>query len=236
MNDDGSFQKFEIDDIEYDGKELCDRFDRVVRTAYQNRLNKRNENKYLDYSWYLWCGPVSPLFGKQKMTTFERYFIADKPAHKESRNPYYKLAYGSEEICNTILKEFNLEPESSHIVNGHVPVKVKKGESPIKANGKLFVIDGGMSIPYQKVTGVSGYTLIFNSFGLVLVEHKEFGSKQEAVEDEKDIISDRIFIERNAKRKQVCDTDVGKVIQTQVDDLKMLLGAFREGLIKERIS
>jgi len=236
MNEDGSFQKFEIDEIEYDGKELCDRFDRAVRTAYQNRLNKRTENKYLDYSWYLWCGPVSPLFGKQKMTTFERYFIADKAIHKEARNPYYKLAYDSEEICNTILKEFELEPESSHIVNGHVPVKVKKGESPIKANGKLFVIDGGMSIPYQKVTGVSGYTLIFNSFGLVLVEHKEFGSKQQAIEDEKDIISDRIFIERNAKRKQVSDTDVGKLLQAQVDDLKMLLGAYREGLIKERIS
>jgi len=234
MNEDGEFQEFEIDGAKYAGKELCDRFDRAVRNAYQQRLKPRNENQNLDYSWYLWCGPVSPLFGKQKMTTFERYFLNDKPIQKEARNHYYKLAYENEKVCDFILEEFGLTPEESHIVNGHVPVKVKKGESPIKANGKLFVIDGGMSIPYQSVTGVSGYTLIFNSFGLVLVEHKEFGSKQEAVENEKDIISDRIFIERNAKRKQVSDTDVGKVLQSQVNDLKMLLSAFREGLIKER--
>ena len=234
MNEAGEFQEFEIDGAKYAGKELCDRFDRAVRNAYQQRLKPWSENQNLDYSWYLWCGPVSPLFGKQKMTTFERYFLNDKPIQKEARNHYYKLAYENEKVCDFILEEFGLKPDESHIVNGHVPVKVKKGESPIKANGKLFVIDGGMSIPYQSVTGVSGYTLIFNSFGLVLVEHKEFGSKQEAVENEKDIISDRIFIERNAKRKQVIDTDVGKVLQSQVNDLKMLLSAFREGLIKER--
>ncbi len=234
MNEDGKFEKFEIDGAKYAGKELCDRFDRAVRNAYQRRLKPRDENQNLDYSWYLWCGPVSPLFGKQRMTTFERYFLNDKSVQKEARNDYYKLAYENEKVCDFILEEFGLDPDESHIVNGHVPVKVKKGESPIKANGKLFVIDGGMSIPYQSVTGVSGYTLIFNSYGLVLVEHKEFGTKQEAVKNEKDIISDRIFIERNAKRKQVSHTDVGKVLQAQVNDLKMLLGAFREGLIKER--
>jgi len=235
MNENGKFQKFEIEGVEYDGKELCDRFDRAVRSAYQLRHRACDDNPNLDYSWYLWCGPVSPLFGKQKMTTFERYFINDKAIQKEERNHYYKLAYDNEKVCDMILEEFGLNPKDSHIVNGHVPVKVKKGESPIKANGKLFVIDGGMSIPYQAVTGVSGYTLIFNSFGMVLVEHKEFGSKQEAVEDEKDIISNRIFIERNAKRKQVSHTDVGKLLQTQIDDLKMLLVAYREGLITERV-
>jgi len=235
MNEDGSFQSMKINNKEYSGMELCDRFDRAVRSAYQNRFKKKSENTYLDFSWYLWCGPVSPLFGKQKMTTFERYFIDDKGVQKEERNPYYNYAYNSEEACEKILEEFNLDPESSHIVNGHVPVKVKKGESPIKANGKLFVIDGGMSIPYQKVTGVSGYTLIFNSYGLVLVEHKEFGSKQEAVENEKDIISDRIFIERNAKRKRVSHTDIGVELESQISDLKMLLSAYREGLIKQRI-
>jgi fructose-1,6-bisphosphatase-3 len=235
MTKDGEFQAFEIDGNKYSGKELCDRFDRAVRSAFQNRYKKRSDNQYLDYGWYLWCGAVSPLFGKQKMTTFERYFIDNKDVQKEERNPYYKYAYESEEVCDKILEEFNLDAKNSHIVNGHVPVKVKKGESPIKANGKLFVIDGGMSIPYQKVTGVSGYTLIFNSYGLVLVEHKEFGSKQEAIEHEKDIISDRIFIERNAKRKRVSHTDVGKVLESQINDLKMLLAAFRDGLIKERI-
>ena len=235
MNEDGKFQEFEIDGAKYKGKELCDRFDRAARSAYQQRNKKRAENKNLDYSWYLWCGPCSPLFGKQKMTTFERYFINDKAIQKEERNDYYKLAYDNEKVCDMILKEFGLDPDNSHIVNGHVPVKVKKGESPIKANGKLFVIDGGMSIPYQSVTGVSGYTLIFNSYGLVLVEHKEFGSKQEAIENERDIISNRIFIERNAKRKRVIDTDVGKVLKSQVNDLIMLLAAYREGLIIERV-
>lgn len=235
MDNNGDFMKFEIKGKEYAGKELCDRLDIAVRNAYQQRFRKRIENKNLDYSWYLWCGPASPIFGKQKMTTFERYFINDKSIQKEVRNPYYKLAYENENVCDEILVEFGLDPKTSHIVNGHVPVKVKKGESPIKANGKLFVIDGGMSIPYQAVTGVSGYTLIYNSFGLVLVEHKEFGSKQEAIENERDIISNRIFIERNAKRKRVSDTDAGKVIQAQVDDLKMLLATYREGLIKERI-
>ncbi len=234
MTEKGGFMKFEIDGLKHSGKELCDKFDRVVRNAYQQRFLPRDKNHNLDYSWYLWCGSASPLFGKEKMTTFERYFLDDKTLQKEARNPYYKLAYENEKVCDDILEEFGLNPIDSHIVNGHVPVKVKKGESPIKANGKLFVIDGGMSIPYQSVTGVSGYTLIFNSYGLVLVEHKEFGSKQQAIENEKDIISNRIFIERNAKRKQVSNTDVGKVIQTQIDDLKMLLLAFREGLIKER--
>jgi fructose-1,6-bisphosphatase-3 len=184
----------------------------------------------------LWCGALSPLFGKQRMTTFERYFVADKATHKEERNPYYSLAFKEEKYCNLILEEFGLAPKNSHIVNGHVPVKVKKGESPIKANGKLFVIDGGMSIPYQSVTGVSGYTLIYNSFGLVLVEHNAFDSKQVAIEKEKDIISNRIFIETNANRKTVMDTDVGKEISCQIDDLKMLLAAFRKGVIKERAS
>ena len=169
-----------------------------------------------------------------KMATFERYYIEDKATHKEGRNAYYNLAYAEEKYCDKILSEFELDPAISHIVNGHVPVKVKKGESPIKANGKLFVIDGGMSIPYQQVTGVSGYTLIFNSYGLVLVEHKEFSSMANAIKEEKDIISDRVFIEGNTARKRVSDTDVGKELNVQINDLKLLLAAFRKGLIKEK--
>ncbi len=234
MNDKGDFEKFEIEGKIYSGKLLCDHFDRVARKGYFQRKSKVEENTSLDYMWYLWCGPLSPLFGKMKMATFERYFIEDKDTHKEGRNPYYILAFNEEKYCNQILKEFDLDPKNSHIVNGHVPVKVKKGESPIKANGKLFVIDGGMSIPYQKVTGVSGYTLIYNSYGLVLVEHKEFSSMANAIKDEKDIISDRVFIEGNATRKSVGDTDVGKDVKLQISDLKMLLAAFRKGLIKEK--
>ena len=233
LDEKGEFARFEIDGSRYSGKELCDNFDRVARKAYHHRFNRKYETT-ADYLWYLWCGALSPLFGKTKMATFERYFIAEKETHKENRNPYYELAYNNETFCNAILEEFGLTRENSHIVNGHVPVKVRKGESPIKANGKLFVIDGGMSVPYQKVTGVSGYTLIYNSYGLVLVEHEHFDSKRQAVVEEKDIISKRIFIEANATRKRVKDTDIGKELMAQITDLKMLLTAYRKGLIKER--
>ncbi len=229
----GNFADFEIDGSKYSGKALCDNFDRVARKAYHHRFSRHYETT-ADYLWYLWCGALSPLFGKTKMATFERYFIAEKETHEEKSNPYYELAYDNEAFCTAILKEFGLTGKHSRIVNGHVPVKVRKGESPIKANGKLFVIDGGMSVPYQKVTGVSGYTLIYNSYGLVLVEHEHFDSKHQAVVEEKDIISKRIFIEANAIRKRVKDTDIGKDLMAQISDLKMLLTAYRKGLIKER--
>jgi len=233
MNDDGTFQALDVEGKNYTGKKLLDNLERVARKGYFNRYNHISDDSSLDYTWYLWCGPVSPLFGKKKMATFERQFIADKAPHKEESNAYYKLAYHNENYCNMILEEFGLEPEKSHIINGHVPVKVNKGEKPVKANGKLFVIDGGMSKPYQKVTGVAGYTLIYNSYGLVLVEHQQFESAQKAIEEEKDIISKRMIIEKDAVRKRVKDTDVGKEIQLQIDDLTMLLAAFRKGLIKE---
>ena len=233
MDSKGNFASFEIEGSKYSGKALCDHFDRVARKAYHHRFN-RNYETTADYLWYLWCGALSPLFGKTKMATFERYFLAEEETYEEKRNPYYELVYDNETFCNAILKEFGLTGKNSRIVNGHVPVKVRKGESPIKANGKLFVIDGGMSVPYQKVTGVSGYTLIYNSYGLVLVEHEHFDSKRQAIVEEKDIISKRIFIEAKAIRKRVKDTDIGKDLMTQISDLKMLLTAYRKGLIKER--
>lgn len=229
-----TFQEFEIGGSAVSGKKLCDRFEIAVRRGYQHRFSPKNENANLDYFWYLWCGEASPLFGKKKMATFERYFVADKSTHKEERNEYYNLVYNDAKYAGKILEEFGLDPDNSHIVNGHIPVKVKKGESPIKANGKLFVIDGGMSKPYQKVTGVAGYTLIYNSYGLVLVEHEHFESRQKAIEDEIDIISNRIFIEAKTNRKRVRNTDIGKELQSQIDDLKLLLAAYRKGLIKER--
>ncbi len=233
MNDDGTFQSLTIEGKEYSGKKLFDNLERLARKGYFNRYSYRSDDSNLDYTWYLWCGTVSPLFGKKKMATFERQFIAEKETHKEEQNAYYKLAYNSEQYCDLIMEEFGLDPAVSHIVNGHIPVKVIKGESPIKANGKLFVIDGGMSIPYQKVTGVAGYTLIYNSYGLVLVEHQHFESSQKAIEEEKDIISKRMIIEKNATRKRVKDTDVGKELQLQINDLEILLAAFRKGVIKE---
>ncbi len=234
MNAEGGFQSLVIEGKRYSGKALCDNLERVARKGHYNRFRHHDDDSSLDYTWYLWCGSVSPVFGKKKMATFERQFVAEKETHKEDRNSYYKLAYNDEKYASKILQEFGLDPKISHIVNGHVPVKVKKGESPIKANGKLFVIDGGMSIPYQKVTGVAGYTLIYNSYGLVLVEHHHFESAQKAIENEKDIISKRVDIETNPKRKRVKNTDIGKEIKLQIDDLKMLLAAYRKGLIKER--
>lgn len=234
LNENGTFESLDVEGKKYSGKDLCDNLDRVARKGHYNRFNHKSDDSSLDYTWYLWCGSVSPLFGKKKMATFERQFVAEKETHKEERNAYYKLVFESEKYADLVLKEFGLHPKRSHIINGHVPVKVKKGESPIKANGKVFVIDGGMSIPYQSVTGVSGYTLIYNSYGLVLVEHHHFESKQKAIKEEKDIISKRIIIENNAVRKRVSDTDIGKEIKLQIEDLKMLLTAFRKGLVKER--
>lgn len=232
MNDDGTLQEFEVEGKAYVGKALCNNLERVVRKGFINRHKNKIDDSSLDYTWYLWCGPASPLFGKKKMATFERQFIEDKATHKEDRNGYFKLAYNDEKVVDMIFREFDLDPKKSHIMNGHVPVKVIKGESPVKANGKLFVIDGGMSIPYQQVTGVTGYTLIYNSYGLVLVEHQHFETVEEAIKFEKDIISERIEIEMSQERLRVRDTDIGAEVQLQIDDLTMLLEAFRKGLIK----
>jgi len=233
MTDSGDFTELSIEGIKYKGQELLGKFDRIARRAYFGNNDKENIiNK--DYMWYLWCGPESPVFGKKKMATFERYFIAEKETHKEIKNAYFRFR-DDEETCKMILENFDLDPNSGHIINGHVPVKAKKGENPIKANGRLLVIDGGMSIPYQKVTGISGYTLIYNSYGLVLVEHNQFTSIEDAITNDVDIISSRKIVETNIIRKRVCDTDVGKDLLNQITDLKMLLAAFRRGFIKEKI-
>lgn len=234
MNEDGTFYEMAIDGKKYKGKALLDRLDIIARRAYFT-CSKPNANPAdKAYMWYLWTGPYSPLFGKHRMTTFERYFIEDKETHKENRNPYYEFR-DKEETCNRIFEDFGINPETSHIINGHVPVKAMKGESPIKANGKLFVIDGGMSLPYQKVTGLSGYTLIYNSYGLILVEHNHFKSIEEAVKNNLDIVSSRQIVETNATRKRVADTDIGDDLKEQVGDLKMLLAAYRKGIVKERV-
>ena len=174
----------------------------------------------------LWCGAKSPVFGKDKMTTFEHYFVEDKAAHKENMNPYYKLSE-SEEVCCRILEEFGLPVEGSHIINGHVPVKLKDGEKPVKAGGKLFIIDGGLSKAYQSTTGIAGYTLIYNSHQLSLAEHMPFDPK-------KDSTPKVSMVERMPRRIMVADTDKGRELKAQIADLKELVAAYREGLIKER--
>lgn len=232
LKEDGSFEEVMIAEQTYSGKELLDQFDILARKSYFNRNVPGSVHKEQDFMWYLWCGPQSPLFGKTKMATFERYFINDKETHKEGKNPYFKLN-DSQEICESIISEFGLDPKTAHIINGHVPVKVKKGESPIKAGGKLLVIDGGLSKAYQKETGIAGYTLIYNSFGLMLVAHEPFESIYKTLTADRDILADITFLEKNASRKRVIDTDIGKVLSRQITDLEMLVSAFRKGYIKE---
>lgn len=233
LNDDGSFKKMKIDNITYSGKSYIDRTERVAREAYFGKANSESKLYALDTIWYLWCGCNSPLFGKDRMTTFERYFINDKSAHTEVKNPYYKYR-DDETICNNILTEFELTPHDSHIINGHVPVKTIQGESPIKANGKLLVIDGGFSKAYQPETGIAGYTLIYNSYGLLLASHAPFESTQKAIDEGKDILSSTIVLEKSTNRIRVIDTDIGLDIQDQIKDLESLLTAYRKGLIKEQ--
>ena len=235
VNEDGTFKKVQIGSSgkSYSGKAFFDRLEILVREGYFHKNNPEAKQYGMDITWYLWTGADSPLFGKDKMTTFERYFIDDKETHKEKKSYYFKLE-DNEDMCRRIFVEFGLNPECSHIINGHVPVKSKSGESPIKANGKLIVIDGGFSRAYQSTTGIAGYTLIYNSYGLLLVSHDPFESTQKAIEEENDIHSTIMVLEKEVERKRVKDTDAGEVMKTQIRDLEMLLDAYRLGFIKEQ--
>ena len=198
-------------------------------------LDPKEREDGKDTMWYIWLHPDSPLFGKNKMATFERYFLAEKETHVEKKNPYYALLE-NETVVDNIMIEFGLDPkEDTHIVNGHVPVKRKDGESPIKCNGKVMVIDGGFSRAYQKETGIAGYTLVYNSYGLLLVAHEPFESTEAAIEKESDIHSDSTVVKRTLERKKVEDTDVGKELKEQISDLEVLLAAYRSGVIAERM-
>ena len=207
------------------GKALMDYIGEQIQKAYFLGEDAPEKDNARDFMWYLWCGAKSPVFGKDKMTTFEHYFVADKAAGKEQMNPYYQLSQ-KVEVCERILAEFGLSGESAHIINGHVPVKIKDGETPVKANGKLFVIDGGLSKAYQKRTGIAGYTLIYNSRHLALAEHKPFDPNRESTPK----VS---IVEKMKNRVMVIDTDKGQELKESIDDLKELVAAFRRGDIKE---
>lgn len=232
MSEDGGFQAFNVNGESYAGKAFLDRVDRLARQGYFDIDNPEQKQYGMDTLWFLWCAPKSPLFGKEKMATFERYFLADKATHVEKRNPYYSLR-DTEETARKILQEFGLNPDTGCIINGHVPVKVSKGEKPIKANGKLIVIDGGFSRAYQRETGIAGYTLISNSRGLLLAAHQPFESKQKAVSEELDIDTETEIIHTYPRRMLIGDTDRGREFQEQIDELHALLHAYRVGLIKE---
>lgn len=232
FNEDGSFKKVLVFDKEYSGRELYDVLESYARKGYYS-INQEEKEKGLDILWFIWQNANSPVFGKSKMTTFERYFIADKETHKEPKNPYYRLLE-QEEIVNKILAEFGLPEEDSHIINGHVPVETKRGESPVKCGGKLLIIDGGFSKAYQPKTGIAGYTLIYNSYGLLLAAHEPFESVEKAVLDGSDIYSHMMPVQHASRRKMVADTDTGKEVKENIADLEELLRAYREGLIVER--
>lgn len=233
LNEDGSFKEVEVAGKTVKGKELMKRLDRIIRRAYFAPVGSEQRNDSLDYMWYLWCGQDSPLYNKDKMTTFERYFVNDKDVYKEVKGSYFVLA-NQKETCKNILKEFGLDPSKSRIINGHVPVRTLKGESPVRAEGLRLVIDGGFSKPYQKTTGIAGYTLIYNSHGIQLVEHESFVSIQEALKNGTDIHSRVALEEFKNHRMLVRDTDQGQEIANQIEDLQKLLMAYRHGLIKEK--
>ena len=233
LNAEGELKETDIFGTALKGKAYLDKIEEIVREAYLFREKKIKNKLNNDFLWYLWCGKNSPLFGKNAMKTFERYFIDDKSSHIESKNPYY-IYYNEEKVCRKILEEFGLNPNVSHIINGHVPVKTLKGESPIKANGKLYLIDGGFSKAYQKETGIAGYTLIYNSYGLKIVAHELFESIEKSVREGRDIISfTRVIEDVGINRIRVKDTDIGKELQAQVNDLKKLLKAYNQGLISQ---
>ncbi len=232
-NNDGTFTKF-YDEIgkEYSGKEYLNYCDRKARACYYSKVWNSDET---DFFYFLWCGEISPLYGKNDITTFERYFLAEEDLKDfpESKNQYYSFE-NDYNYCQKILNEFDIFDENGVIINGHMPVKIKKGESPIKAGGKLIIIDGGICKAYQKVTGIAGYTLVYNSYGLKLIAHRVFESKELAIQTNKDMIHSKSSISKEKPRKLIKETDNGKKIQEKIDDLMSLLKCYRQGLIKPR--
>ena len=232
LTEDGKLKEIRLFGKSYGGKELYDVLDSYVRKGFF-ALDENERQVGKDIMWYIWLHPDSPLFGKDKMATYERYFLQDAETHIEKKNPYYSLLE-NEKVINQILEEFGLDPAVSHIVNGHVPVKRKDGENPVKCGGKVLVIDGGFSKAYQKETGIAGYTLIFNSYGLLLVAHEPFESTESAIAKEKDIHSETMIVKRVRERLLVGDTDIGEELKRQVKDLERLLVAYRNGELREK--
>lgn len=225
----------ELEEVEFLGKKLKGKkyFDEINETV--NKVFAKKQPNLIDLMWFLWISPKSPFFGKDKMATYESYFVKDKAMSKEEKSPYYKYSE-NEDFCIKILKEFGLEGEDSHILNGHMPVKVKNGESPIKANGKLLVIDGGLAKSFREKTGNAGYILTYNSNGLLLSQNKPFESVEKAITEEKDIISEIIVKETNGIRKRVSDTDIGTKLKREIADLEDLICAYKNGTVKEKIN
>lgn len=233
LNADGSFKEVEVSGKRVKGRELLSRIDSTIRAAFNNDTTEEQRHYARDFFWYLWSGPDSPLFDKARMTTFERQFIADKSTHREKEGYYYTLR-NDPTVCEAILDEFGATGPHRHIINGHVPVKAAKGETPIRAGGLLMVIDGGFSRAYHSTTGTAGYTLVFHSRGFQLVKHEPFTSPEDAITRGLDIAGTTEVVELSQHRMRVRDTDKGKELQSQIDELAELLYAFRHGYIKEQ--
>lgn len=233
LDENGKLRNVKINGRSYKGKKLYDKIDKLARLAFFSK-DETEESEYAkDYMWYLWCGSNSPLFNKTKMATFENYFLSDKLPRSEGNGNSKWI--DSEEICEMILNDFGiLDTSASHIINGHIPVNTVKGESPIKAKGKRLVIDGGFSRSFHSKTGIAGYTLVYNSQGMQLIQHEPFKSRRDAVDNGGDIRSTKFLVERVTKRRMVADTDIGKELLSQVSDLKELLFAYRSGMIDQR--
>ena len=232
LNEDGTLREVEIQGQRYKGKELMRRIEQIIRLAYEEGAEDDERAYARDFFWYLWCGADSPLFDKSKMTTFERYFIADKEVHVEEKGWYFRLR-DREDVCERLLDDFEVDGKHRHIINGHVPVKVGKGENPIKAGGRLMVIDGGFARAYHSTTGIAGYTLVYHSRGFQLVQHAPFNSTEEAVVEGIDIQSTTSIVETSNRRVLVADTDIGRELRKQIAELELLLRAYRKGWLKE---
>lgn len=232
LNEDGSFRETTFLGMPLKGKQLLNILDDTVKKAFYVERSDPNREYYNDVIWYLWCGEDSPLFGKTRMTTFERYFVEDKSTHYEPKNPYYNYR-DDEKVMTMILEEFDIKNKIGKVINGHVPVKVLKGENPIKAGGKLIAIDGGFSEAYQHETGIAGYTLISNSYGLLIATHEPFIELDEAISTNYDITSSTQYALKYDNRRKVISTDLGKNIQERINDLQDLLTAYRSGQLKE---
>lgn len=233
LNEDGTLKEVELYGNKYSGMQLMHNTGMMIRTAFTEDSDPEEKNYAIDYFLYLWCGKNSPLFDKSKMATFERYFIKDKETYKEEKGNYFKLR-DNEDVCDRILDAFDVKGPNRHIINGHVPVHVISGENPIKANGKLMVIDGGFSRAYHNETGIAGYTLVYHSRGFQLVQHEPFTSAVDAIQKGTDIKSTTMIVEMSTHRMLVADTDKGNELRTQISDLQELLYAYRHGFIKEK--
>ena len=231
MNPDGTLKEVYLYDGYYKGRALLDKVDTIIRAAYTDNDPKLHLFA-VDYLWYLWCGKNAPTFDKDRMATFERYFLKDKTVMKETKGSYYTLR-NEDATVDLLLEEFGVEGDHRHIINGHIPVKTLKGENPMKAGGRLIVIDGGFSKPYQSTTGIAGYTLVYHSRGMSLVEHQPFTSTEEAIRGGSDIKSTRHLVEKLTERIHVRDTDKGRDIRRRIESLRKLLFAYQNGLIRE---